>query len=234
METGAAGGKAGAGPEARGLRPLIYAPPAGAPRVLHADAWLVAVEKPAGLLTVPGRGEGMADCLAARVAEAFADARVVHRLDLDTSGVCVLARGAAAQRHLGLQFERRRVVKRYVAVVAGGPEGEAGRIDAPLAADWPRRPRQRIDPAGRAAVTDWSVTAREDGRTRLALAPRTGRSHQLRVHCAASGWPILGDPIYADEAAFRAAPRMLLHAETLTIRHPEDGRETTFAAPAPF
>jgi len=227
------------GPAARGLRPRVYAPPPGPPRVLHADAALVAVEKPAGLLTVPGRGEGMADCLVARVAADFPGARAVHRLDLDTSGVVVLALTAEAHRHLGLQFERRRAEKRYVAVVAGGPEAEAGRIEAPLAVDWERRPRQRIDPAGRPAVTDWrrlsdDPAAPPRGRARLALAPLTGRSHQLRVHLAEAGWPILGDPIYADADAYAAAPRMLLHAEALALRHPDGGAPIRFEAPAPF
>lgn len=227
------------GPAARGLRPRVYAPPPGPARVLHADAALVVVEKPAGLLTVPGRGEGMQDCLVARVGAAFPGARAVHRLDLDTSGLVVLALTAEAHRHLGLQFERRRIEKRYVAVVAGLPEAEAGRIEAPLAVDWPRRPRQRVDPAGRAAVTDWRRIGLEPeasprGRARLALSPLTGRSHQLRVHLAEAGWPILGDPIYADAEAYAAAPRMLLHAEALGLRHPDGGAPLRLEAPAPF
>ncbi len=215
------------------LRERPYAPPPGL-ETLHADEALLILDKPSGLLTVPGREPALADCLEARAQAAFSGARIVHRLDMDTSGVIALARTAAAQRHLGLQFERRRVTKTYLARVAGEMEGERGVVDLPLMTDWPNRPRQKPDAAGRAARTEWEVLAREEGATLLRLRPLTGRSHQLRVHLAALGRPILGDALYGDETVWRAAPRLQLHAETLTLRHPEGGRETSFRAPCPF
>ena len=184
------------------LRPLAYAPPPGLP-VIHVDEHLLAIDKPSGLLTVPGRDPGLADCVAARAEAAFPGARIVHRLDMDTSGVLVLARNAEAQRHLGLQFERRHVSKLYEAVAAGIPEAEAGTVDLPLATDWPQR-------------------------------PLTGRSHQLRAHLLALGHPILGDALYADEATYAAAPRLMLHACRLELRHPVGGAPLTLAAPCPF
>ena len=224
------------------LPPLPPPPPGAAPgpvRVLHASAALLVALKPAGLPSVPGRAPGLDDCLIARLTGAFPDARIVHRLDLAVSGVIALARGAAAQRHLGLQFERRGAAKTYLARVAGLPEDDGGEIALPLRADWPDRPRQQVHAEGRAALTRWRVLARDPaaaprGASLLRLSPGTGRSHQLRLHLAAIGHPILGDPLYADEPALAAAPRLLLHAETLTLRHPEGGRPITFAAPCPF
>ena len=205
-----------------------YAPPSGLPRVLHLDPALLVIDKPSGLLSVPGRG--LPDCAVSRCQTLAPGCVAVHRLDRDTSGVMVLARTREALRHLGLQFERRRVRKRYRAVVAGEPVGDRGVIDAPLMADWPNRPRQMIHPDGRPARTRWVVTAREGGRTRLVLFPVTGRSHQLRVHLANLGNPILGDPLYGDGEG----PRMMLHAERLRLRHPDGGRWLTFEAPCPF
>ncbi|MEM1315910.1 MAG: RluA family pseudouridine synthase, partial [Pseudomonadota bacterium] len=193
------------------LRDTPYRSPEGPPVVLHLDAALLVIDKPAGLLSVPGKAPELADCLAARAEAAFPGARVVHRLDRDTSGVMVLARDARAQRILGLQFEKRQVGKTYEAIAAGRREG-SGRIDAPVAADWPQRPRQKIDrEAGRAAVTDWEALGPvpapiDGGATRFRLRPLTGRSHQLRVHLAALGHPILGDPLYAPDPVFEAAP----------------------------
>jgi tRNA pseudouridine32 synthase/23S rRNA pseudouridine746 synthase len=221
------------------LRDPAYAPPPGLPRVLHADARLVAFDKPSGLLAVPGRTAELADCLAARAEAAFPGARIVHRLDRDTSGVILLARDADAQRHLGLQFERRGVAKTYLARVAGLPADDTGEIDLPLRADWPNRPRQTPHPEGRPALTRWQVLARAPraaprGAARLRLSPVTGRSHQLRVHLLALGHPILGDALYADADAYAAAPRLQLHAETLELRHPDDGRPLRLTAPPPF
>ncbi|MDF2234270.1 RluA family pseudouridine synthase [Albimonas sp. CAU 1670] len=220
------------------LRPLDYAPPPGLP-VIHVDAHLLAVDKPSGLLTVPGREAALADCVAARAEAAFPGARIVHRLDMDTSGVLVLARTPEAQRHLGLQFERRHAAKLYEAVVAGLPTQEAGTVDLPLATDWPERPRQRPTPEGRRAITEWEVLARDPnaaprGAARLALRPLTGRSHQLRAHLLAMGHPILGDALYADDAAYAAAPRLMLHARRLELRHPVGGAPLTLEAPCPF
>ncbi|MAS42044.1 MAG: RNA pseudouridine synthase [Rhodobacteraceae bacterium] len=217
------------------LRDRPYAPPPGPLAVIHADAALLVVEKPSGLLTVPGKDPALADCLAARAEAAFPGARIVHRIDMDTSGLVVLARSPEAQRHLGLQFERRIVEKAYVARVRGAPAAEAGRIEAPLMTDWPARPRQKVDPQGRPAVTDWTREAVEPcGDARLSLRPLTGRSHQLRVHLAALGHPILGDALYGDDAVYGAAPRLQLHAERLRLRHPQGGAWMAFHAPAPF
>jgi tRNA pseudouridine32 synthase/23S rRNA pseudouridine746 synthase len=215
--------------------PLAYAPPR-APflTILHRDADLLALSKPSGLLSSPGKDPALADCLEARAQAVFPQALRVHRLDHPTSGVLVMALNRRAQRLLGWQFERRLASKRYVARVWGRPPGAAGRVDAPLMTDWPNRPLQRIDPAGREAVTEWETLAAEDGATRVALRPLTGRSHQLRVHMASLGCPILGDPFYACPDARAAAPRLQLHAEALTIRHPADGREITFVDPCPF
>ena len=207
--------------------------PDGVP-VLHVDAAIIVIDKPAGMLAVPGRGAAGQDCAWARVQREFPDALVVHRLDQATSGLLILARGAAAQRRLSLAFAERQVDKRYTAVVAGLLADDAGSIDLPLAADWPNRPRQRIDRAqGKPSLTHWRVLARDAaaGTTRLALQPHSGRSHQLRVHLLAIGHPILGDALYAPA---RIAPRLLLHASALTLPHPDDGRALNFSSPAPF
>ena len=210
-----------------------YALPAGPPGILHRDDDLLVAVKPAGLLSVPGKGAHLADCFEARLRAADPAVLLVHRLDRDTSGVMVFARRASAQRHLGLQFEKRRVAKHYVARVAGLVAEDTGEIDLPLRTDWPNRPRQMVAPDGRAATTAWRVLARGTAETRLALSPRTGRSHQLRVHLLALGHPILGDPLYAEGAA-RAHPRLMLHAERLSFRHPTGGAPVEFAAPCPF
>lgn len=212
-----------------------YDPPTDPIRVIHADTSLLIVDKPAGLLSVPGKGPHLADCLLTRLELCHPGTLLVHRLDRDTSGVMVFARTRAAQRHLGLQFERRHLSKRYIALVAGWPAAETGRIDLPLAADWPNRPRQRVDrDHGRSAVTDWTVIRRlAEGTTWMSLSPLTGRSHQLRVHMLELGCPIVGDPLYGDRDRCDAA-RLMLHAESLTLRHPEGGAAVTYAAPDPF
>lgn len=211
-----------------------YAPPDGAPEIVHADHQILVVIKPAGLLTVPGKGPELADCLLARLKASHPEVLLVHRLDRDTSGIMVFALTPHAQRHLGLQFEKRQVRKTYQARVFGRLEPRRGTVDLPLAVDWPNRPRQKVDPvAGRPARTEWRVIRHEDGATRVRLHPLTGRSHQLRVHMAALGHPILGDPLYAEGAA-RAAPRLMLHAEELRLRHPDGGAGVRFSAPCPF
>lgn len=211
-----------------------YAPPDVPLTILHHDHELVVVDKPAGLLSVPGKGEHLADCLIARLRRVFPEALLVHRLDRDTSGVIVFALTPHAQRHLGLQFERRHVRKTYVAVVAGDVTEATGTVDLPLAVDWPNRPMQKVDREhGRPAQTDWRVVRRDGATTRLRLYPHTGRSHQLRVHMAAIGHPIMGDPFYAEGPA-REAPRLMLHAENLRFRHPDGGRGMSVTAPCPF
>ena len=216
--------------------PFIYAPPADDDlQVVHEDAHLLAVVKQAGLLSVPGKSAAHADCLESRVRARFADARTVHRLDMDTSGIMVFARSAAAHRHLGLQFERRHLKKTYIARIWGAPNEDAGEIDLPLRCDWPNRPRQMVCfDHGKPALTRWRVLAREEGATRLLLQPETGRSHQLRVHCLALGHPIVGDRFYATGPARVAADRLQLHAEMLALRHPEGGAWIEFKALCPF
>ncbi len=212
-----------------------YTPPDEPLRVIHADHAILVVDKPAGLLTVPGKGEHLADCLIARVQKLHPEALLVHRLDRDTSGVIVFALTRHAQRVLSAQFEARKTKKAYRARLWGHLEPTEGRVDLPLIVDWPNRPRQHVDHVnGKPAQTDWKVLGHDpDGTTRVRLFPLTGRSHQLRVHMAALGHPILGDPFYAEGPA-RDFPRLMLHAESLRFAHPETGKGVTFTAPSPF
>jgi len=214
---------------------FTYAPPDEPVRVIHADHEVLLVDKPAGLLSVPGKGEHLADCMIARVQKLYPEALLVHRLDLDTSGVMVFALTRHAQRVLGLQFEERQTKKVYRARLWGKLEPKEGRVDLPLIVDWPNRPRQHVNhETGKPAQTDWRVLGYEDsGNTRVRLYPLTGRSHQLRVHMQSLGHPILGDPLYAEGAA-RDFPRLMLHAESLRFRHPESGKGMSFSAPCPF
>ncbi|WP_372604725.1 RluA family pseudouridine synthase [Actibacterium sp.] len=211
-----------------------YSPPDAPLDILHHDHAILIANKPAGLLSVPGRGAHLADCLISRIQTVFPEALLVHRLDRDTSGVMVFALTPDAQRQLGRQFEERKVKKVYVARVWGRLEPKTGTVDLPLIVDWPNRPKQIVDHEnGKPAITDWRVLRYEPETTRVRLMPQTGRSHQLRVHMQALGHPILGDPFYATGAA-RAAPRLMLHAESLRIRHPDGGIGMTFSAKAPF
>ncbi|WGW04003.1 RluA family pseudouridine synthase [Tropicibacter oceani] len=211
-----------------------YSPPQGEITVLHEDSDLLIVDKPEGLLSVPGKGEGLEDCLLTRLERAFPTVRLVHRLDRDTSGVMVFALTAHAQKHLGQQFETRKVKKTYVARLAGVLEPQEGEIDLPLIVDWPNRPRQMVcHDTGKPALTGWKVLKSSDTETRVRLFPHTGRSHQLRVHMLALGHPILGDELYAPDTA-NDYPRMMLHAEELRVNHPENGRGMKFRAKPPF
>lgn len=199
----------------------------------HVDASMLVAEKPAGLLSVPGRLPEHRDCLISRVQTRYADALTVHRLDQVTSGLVLIARGPAMQRALSMQFERRQVSKRYIALVEGLVEAESGEIALPLICDWPNRPRQQVDHAiGKPALTRWKVLSRDEAtsRTRLELEPVTGRSHQLRVHLAEIGHPIVGDVFYGAAPA----PRVCLHAASLGLVHPADGVLVEFSSPAPF
>jgi tRNA pseudouridine32 synthase/23S rRNA pseudouridine746 synthase len=204
-------------------------------RLLHSDGQVLILDKPSGLLSVPAKPPGPADCLEARVRAAYPEALLVHRLDRDTSGLMVFARTKLAQRHLNWQFERRQIAKTYVARVWGDVAGEAGRIDLPLICDWPNRPKQMVcHERGKPSVTDWRVLEREGGVTRLELTPLTGRSHQLRVHLLALGHPILGDVFYAEGEALAGAERLQLHASALGFRHPDGGEHVAFHSPVPF
>ncbi|WP_333715092.1 RluA family pseudouridine synthase [Yoonia sp.] len=211
-----------------------YTPPQDPLVILHDDHEVLVVDKPSGLLSVPGKGGHLSDCLIARVQAAFPTALLVHRLDRDTSGVMIFALTPHAQRHLGLQFEKRQTKKTYVARVWGEIAEKTGTVDLPLIVDWPNRPKQMVDhESGKPAVTDWRVVKVRDGETRVRLMPRTGRSHQLRVHMQALGHPILGDPFYATGPA-RDHPRLMLHSETLQFRHPDGGQGMRISAKVPF
>lgn len=213
-----------------------YAPPTEPYlTVLHQDDDILVLDKPSGLLTVPGKAAEHSDCLEKRAQEQFETARIVHRLDMDTSGVVIMAMNAAAHRHLGLQFERRHTKKTYIANVYGVMEDECGTVDLPLRCDWPNRPKQMVDfDEGRKATTYWKILSRSEKHTRVELTPITGRSHQLRVHMLALGHPILGDRFYAQGDALEMADRLCLHAQDLTIFHPNGGETMSFHAPCPF
>jgi tRNA pseudouridine32 synthase/23S rRNA pseudouridine746 synthase len=248
--------------------------------IIHRDARLLVLDKPSGLLAVPGRGPDLQDCLSARVQRAFPTALVVHRLDRDTSGLMLMALDADAQRHVGGHFERRQVRKTYACVVHGVPTASEGLIDLPIARDPARPPRYRIDhDHGRPSQTRWRVIGHTTTATaglvalanprramrsgsperkrrdppdenierftiagwsagvdisRLEVEPLTGRSHQIRLHLATLGYPILGDPLYADDVAAAHAPRLLLHATHLALAHPDDGRPVAWHSPCPF
>ncbi|HCQ57885.1 RNA pseudouridine synthase [Sulfitobacter sp. HI0082] len=211
-----------------------YNPPQDPLVILHEDAEVLLVDKPSGLLSVPGKGEHLADCLIARVQAVFPEALLVHRLDRDTSGVMIFAMTPHAQRHLGLQFEKRMTRKTYVARVWGVPEEKSGTVDLPLIVDWPNRPLQMVcHETGKPAQTDWKKIKSDGETARMRLFPKTGRSHQLRVHMLALGHPILGDPFYATGPA-RDFPRLMLHSEELRFNHPQGGTSTKVRAKAPF
>lgn len=214
---------------------------------LFEDAHMLVFNKPSGLLAVPGRGPDKQDCLSARAQAVWPDALVVHRLDMATSGLVVMARGIEAQRALSLSFEKRRVHKRYIAVVGGDlanplPDNAWQTIDLPLLLDWQNRPRSAVNhDSGKPSVTRWRLA--QDSRvmvlhqglgTRVELEPLTGRSHQLRVHLQALGHPIVGDPLYAAADAPATADRLLLHAQVLELPHPTTGAHQRFESPCPF
>lgn len=216
------------------MPPYEYNPPDVPLDILHHDSALLIVNKPAGLLSVPGKDPGKEDCLIERLRRVFPEVLLVHRLDCDTSGVMVFALTKAAQGHLGQQFEKRQTKKVYLARLWGLLEPKEGTVDMPLCVDWPNRPRQHVNhEQGKPAVTDWRVQRHDGKTTRVRLMPLTGRSHQLRVHMLSLGHPILGDPIYATGEALDY-PRMMLHAESLRLRHPETGKSLTYTAPVPF
>ena len=211
-----------------------YFPPMDPLDVVHLDHEILVVNKPSGLLSVPGRGALLVDCLITRIQSEYPTALLVHRLDRDTSGVMVFALSPNAQRHLGLQFEKRHTKKTYVARVWGQIEADTGTVDLPIIVDWPNRPKQMIcHETGRAALTDWQVINRDRGETRVKLSPKTGRSHQLRIHMLALGHPILGDPFYGTPES-QEATRLMLHSHRLRLRHPDGGEMMDFRAKLPF
>lgn len=220
------------------MHPLNHAIPVSDDfTLLYADASLIVANKPSRLLSVPGRGEEKQDCLIRRVQTQYRDALIVHRLDFDTSGLLVLARGKAMHRALSILFQERQVEKRYVAVVDGRLENDTGEVNLPLIVDWPNRPRHIVDfNIGKPSLTRYQVLTydAETHTTRVALTPETGRTHQLRVHMQALGHPILGDTLYATEQALAKADRLQLHAEFLSFSHPATGKILRFDCPAEF
>jgi len=205
--------------------------------ILYGDNVLLVVSKPAGLLSVPGRGDDKQDCLVSRVQVEFPDALSVHRLDMETSGLMVLARDKMTHRQLSGLFQQRAIQKRYIAVVDGVLRDAAGSIDLPLMCDWPNRPRQKVDhQRGKPSRTLFTVLGAgiDADSTRVELTPETGRSHQLRVHMQSLGHSILGDRFYADEQARVKSPRLLLHAMSLAFVHPVSAAPLRFISEVPF
>jgi tRNA pseudouridine32 synthase/23S rRNA pseudouridine746 synthase len=206
-------------------------------RLLHVDESLLVISKPAGLLAVAGRGVDKQDCAASRVQASYPGALVVHRLDQATSGLMVLARDLQTQRRMGQLFSRRQVHKCYVALLDGRLEPRQGQIDLPLLADWPERPKQKVDlDRGKPSLTRWRVLDYDasDDRSRVLLEPVTGRTHQLRVHMQALGHAVLGDTLYGAAVTQANAERLLLHAWTLAFAHPSSGEAVSFEDPVPF
>jgi len=219
-----------------GILTAYLPPPDNGLAIIYVDNEIIVVDKPAGLLSVPGRGEGMDDCLASRVQARFPDALIAHRLDMSTSGLLVLARGAEMHSRLSRFFRERQIDKRYVAVVYGLMADDAGEVELPLICDWPNRPRQKVDfEIGKPSLTRFRVVSRDPdaNTTRVELEPVTGRSHQLRVHMASLGHPILGDDLYGG-AATALADRLLLHAMDLGLFHPLTAAAIQFHSDAPF
>lgn len=213
-----------------------YAPPDDPLDVVYIDHDILILNKPSGLLCVPGRKPEHKDSLESRVRAEYPNALIVHRLDMDTSGIVIMAMNTEAHKNLGLQFEKRKTDKEYIARIWGHVEEDSGHIDLPLICDWPNRPLQKIDlTRGKDARTDWEIIEREvDNVTRVRLHPITGRTHQLRVHMAEIGHPILGDDFYAHDEGLKAADRLQLHAHKLMVTHPTEGKEVWFEAPCPF
>ena len=216
--------------------PFIYTPPLSPYLdILYQDESILVANKPSGLLSVPGKAPAHKDSLITRVQRVYPNAAVVHRLDMATSGIMIMALTKAANRFLSHQFASRQTQKRYFARVDGYMHQPAGMVDLPLICDWPNRPKQIVcHERGKPSVTYYSVIERNDHESLVALKPVTGRSHQLRVHMLALGHPILGDRLYAHSTALAKASRLQLHAQTLIIRHPETLSWCHFQTPIPF
>lgn len=212
-------------------------PPPESINVLYLDDDLLLVEKPAGLLSVPGRGDDKQDSLISRVQLTFPDALIVHRLDMATSGIMVIARNKEAHRQLSRLFSERNIEKTYCAVVEGIIDADSGRIDFPIMADWPNRPKQMVAPLmGKPSITYFKVLSRDlnSGITRVELKPETGRTHQLRVHLEFIGHAILGDRLYANPETQQRSERLLLHANELSFEHPITHQILRYSSSIPF
>lgn len=215
---------------------LHYSPPLEPYlHILYQDDDIVVLDKPSGLLSVPGKAKEHADSLQNRAQRVFPTSTVVHRLDMATSGIMVMAMNKAAHRHLSRQFELRQTQKSYQAVIYGQPVNDAGEIDLPLICDWPNRPKQMVDKLnGKKALTRWQVVSRSELSCRIDLFPVTGRSHQLRVHMLSIGHPIIGDRLYAHPHALSLGKRLHLHAKSLGFSHPTSGKNLIFHSEVPF
>jgi len=212
-------------------------PPHKQLNILYKDDYLLVIDKPSGLLSVPGRGPDKQDCMITRVQETYPEALIVHRLDMATSGILVLARDKETHRLLSKQFQERKISKQYIAVVNGRPRDDTGLIDQPMICDWPNRPKQIIDVEhGKSAQTRYEVLeyAEKNNTSRLRLIPITGRTHQLRLHCQFLGHPILGDQLYADDKTQAMAERLLLHASNILFPHPITNQSVEISSEAPF
>jgi tRNA pseudouridine32 synthase/23S rRNA pseudouridine746 synthase len=211
-------------------------PPDSGLEIIYIDEYLLAVSKPSGLLSVPGRGEDKTDSMATRVQRLFPDALVAHRLDRDTSGLLVFPRGAKVHRQLSMMFEQRTMKKSYIAVVLGRLDPVQGKVDLPLLVDWPNRPKHCVNELnGKPAQTLYQLQNYDQttNTSRVTLEPLTGRTHQLRVHMQSLGHPIVGDSLYGGNEE-GLAKRLLLHAHTLDFVHPVTGKNLKLVAPLPF
>lgn len=212
-------------------------PPDKGLTLIYIDEHLIAVDKPAGLLSVPGRGEDKQDCLARRVQAEYPGARIVHRLDMATSGLMLMARSEAMQSELSRLFEKRKIDKTYIAIVDGQLATQTGEIDLPLITDWPNRPKQMVDyETGKAALTRYRLLSYDADKnySRVELKPETGRTHQLRVHMQAIGHPIIGDRLYASQSIQEKSARLALHALSLVFTHPVLDTQLALSTTLPF
>ncbi|MEO0607318.1 MAG: RluA family pseudouridine synthase [Pseudomonadota bacterium] len=214
------------------LAPKPYNPPAAETlKTLYSDAFIVVCDKPSGLLSVPGRGPEKAICASSIAEDRHGPILIIHRLDMDTSGVIIFARTLDGQRALSRQFESRTIKKQYEALICGQLRPDQGTVNAAIAKFSKQRPLRHLDPDGREAITHWRVIERDAGSTRVALTPKTGRSHQLRLHMQSLGHPILGDVFYGDP---NTNARLCLHAKSIEIRHPQTGEVISFSSEVPF
>lgn len=212
-------------------------PPERALEILYIDEEILALNKPSGLLSVPGRGPDKDDCLLSRAQKDYPELLAVHRLDMGTSGVILMARNKAMHRQLSALFERRQVQKHYIARVYGKPNPQSAQIDSPLLGDWPNRPRQKIDwKSGKEAITHYQLQDHDAAKNTslLQVKPVTGRSHQIRVHLASIGHPILGDALYAPDHVIAMSQRLLLHAVSIVLNHPHTKQQLNIICPAIF